>query len=355
MLAGALKTHGNTPKYGLIFHSSFIGRASTRNKGRMARYLANKCSIASRIDCFLEQSTTTFGEKLREQVEERLDFYDKGVAPRKNLDVMKSAIETVIEIPSHVNKRVKHQPQIGLPLSELWKLYMESSAAPMIRNFCIVYIEMSIERVPKEVIGKCHSTQIIDEVAARYRMLRDSKDCEMFLEFCLHTILYQPSPQSGGYRAGLSTVQCERITGKQLGMLNILVALELPPELVYPLYVSACVDSQESVVKKAEEVLKKNASCVNLDDPNLISKLFFLFNGTTGSENISPDSKVSPANPALRVRLMSIFCQSIAVANSFPSTLQCIFGCIFGKLNTLPFLHLKFYAFHGGQFACARA
>lgn len=48
----ALKTKGNTPKYGLIFHSSFIGRASARNKGRMARYLANKCSIASRIDCF---------------------------------------------------------------------------------------------------------------------------------------------------------------------------------------------------------------------------------------------------------------------------------------------------------------
>ncbi|KAH0731706.1 hypothetical protein KY289_002894 [Solanum tuberosum] len=91
----ALKTKGNTPKYGLIFHSSFIGRASARNKGRMARYLANKCSIASRLDCFLDKSTTAFGEKLREQVEERLDFYDKGVAPRKNLDVMKAAIETV--------------------------------------------------------------------------------------------------------------------------------------------------------------------------------------------------------------------------------------------------------------------
>ncbi|XVF11553.1 hypothetical protein REPUB_Repub08aG0037800 [Reevesia pubescens] len=89
----ALKTRGNTPKYGLIFHSSFIGRASARNKGRMARYLANKCSIASRIDCFAESGTTVFGEKLREQVEERLEFYDKGVAPRKNIDVMKSAIE----------------------------------------------------------------------------------------------------------------------------------------------------------------------------------------------------------------------------------------------------------------------
>ncbi|XP_062211285.1 nucleolar protein 56-like isoform X2 [Phragmites australis] len=92
----ALKTRGNTPKYGLIFHSSFIGRASTKNKGRMARYLANKCSIASRIDCFSESSTSVFGQKLREQVEERLDFYDKGVAPRKNLDVMKDAIDSMV-------------------------------------------------------------------------------------------------------------------------------------------------------------------------------------------------------------------------------------------------------------------
>ena len=44
----ALKTKSNTPKYGLIFHSSFIGRAKLRNKGRISRYLANKCSIASR-------------------------------------------------------------------------------------------------------------------------------------------------------------------------------------------------------------------------------------------------------------------------------------------------------------------
>ncbi|ESQ32577.1 hypothetical protein EUTSA_v10004082mg [Eutrema salsugineum] len=91
----ALKTRGNTPKYGLIFHSSFIGRASAKNKGRIARYLANKCSIASRIDCFADSSSTAFGEKLREQVEERLDFYDKGVAPRKNVDVMKEVLENL--------------------------------------------------------------------------------------------------------------------------------------------------------------------------------------------------------------------------------------------------------------------
>ena len=40
----ALKTKGNTPKYGLIYHSSFIGRAGQKNKGRISRFLANKVS-----------------------------------------------------------------------------------------------------------------------------------------------------------------------------------------------------------------------------------------------------------------------------------------------------------------------
>ena len=64
----ALKTRGNTPKYGLIFHSTFIGRAKQRNKGRISRYLANKCSIASRIDCFMDVATAAFGERMKEQV-----------------------------------------------------------------------------------------------------------------------------------------------------------------------------------------------------------------------------------------------------------------------------------------------
>merc|ERR1719253_1637254 len=91
----ALKTKGNTPKYGLLFHSSFIGRAQQKNKGRISRYLANKCSIASRIDCFAEEATTVFGEKLKDQVEERLNFLTEGTTPRKNLEVMQEAIKEV--------------------------------------------------------------------------------------------------------------------------------------------------------------------------------------------------------------------------------------------------------------------
>ena len=84
----ALKTKGNTPKYGLIYHSTFIGRADAKNKGRISRYLANKCSIATRIDSFSDAPNRLYGEKLRDQVEERLKFYETGKAPRKNIDVM---------------------------------------------------------------------------------------------------------------------------------------------------------------------------------------------------------------------------------------------------------------------------
>ena len=91
----ALKTKGNTPKYGLLFHSTFIGRAGTKNKGRISRYLANKCSIASRIDCFTDTPSSVFGDKLRQQVEDRLKFYETGDVPKKNIDVMQEAIDEV--------------------------------------------------------------------------------------------------------------------------------------------------------------------------------------------------------------------------------------------------------------------
>jgi len=103
----ALKTKGNTPKYGLIFHSTFIGRAGAKNKGRISRYLANKCSMASRIDCFSEVPSSIFGEHLKEQVEDRLKFYETGDAPKKNIDVMKAAIEEAEVAVAKVLKKEK--------------------------------------------------------------------------------------------------------------------------------------------------------------------------------------------------------------------------------------------------------
>lgn len=103
----ALKTRGNTPKYGLIFHSTFIGRAGAKNKGRISRYLANKCSIASRIDCFSDIPTSVYGEFLRQQVEDRLKFYETGEAPKKNVDVMHEAMLEANVVQENLAKKDK--------------------------------------------------------------------------------------------------------------------------------------------------------------------------------------------------------------------------------------------------------
>lgn len=39
--------------------------------------------------------TSVYGDKLRDQVEERLAFYETGETPRKNVDVMKEAVVQV--------------------------------------------------------------------------------------------------------------------------------------------------------------------------------------------------------------------------------------------------------------------
>lgn len=103
----ALKTKGKTPKYGLIFNSTFIGRAGLKNKGKISRYLANKCAIASRVDCFSEAPTNKFGDALKSQVEERLKFLASGVKPRKNKEAMAEVIAELKEDGLFYGDKVK--------------------------------------------------------------------------------------------------------------------------------------------------------------------------------------------------------------------------------------------------------
>merc|ERR1712000_629809 len=45
----------DTPKYGLIYHSSLIGQATGRNKGKIARMLSAKTALGLRVDALDEE------------------------------------------------------------------------------------------------------------------------------------------------------------------------------------------------------------------------------------------------------------------------------------------------------------
>jgi len=74
----ALKTKHDTPKYGLIYHASMVGQTSTKSKGKIARTLAAKSSLAARYDALGEDVTTEMGIKHRASIETRIRFLEEG-------------------------------------------------------------------------------------------------------------------------------------------------------------------------------------------------------------------------------------------------------------------------------------
>jgi nucleolar protein 58 len=71
----ALKTKHDTPKYGLIYHASLVGQAAPKNKGKMARIIATKATLALRVDAlaeFGEDDEPTMGIQQRAKAETRL-------------------------------------------------------------------------------------------------------------------------------------------------------------------------------------------------------------------------------------------------------------------------------------------
>ena len=71
-----------------------------------------------------DQPTTLFGEKLKDQVEERLKFYETGEAPRKNAVVMEEAIAELKKLQEEVapssekKKKKKKKKEKDLDMEE---------------------------------------------------------------------------------------------------------------------------------------------------------------------------------------------------------------------------------------------
>lgn len=79
----ALKTKHETPKYGLIYHASLVGQTPAKFKGKLARVLAAKAALATRLDALGEGETNTqLGTDSRAKVELRLKNLEGGQSHR---------------------------------------------------------------------------------------------------------------------------------------------------------------------------------------------------------------------------------------------------------------------------------
>ncbi|AOV94712.1 hypothetical protein AQV86_02190 [Nanohaloarchaea archaeon SG9] len=63
-----LRGNGTPPKHGIIFEHEFVNQLPEDSRGKMARFLANKASIAARLDNYGDKEK---GEQLREECREK--------------------------------------------------------------------------------------------------------------------------------------------------------------------------------------------------------------------------------------------------------------------------------------------
>jgi nucleolar protein 56 len=63
-----LKTGAKSPKYGILHEHNLVMHAKSSEKGKVARGLADKISIALKVDLF---KGNFIGDKLRKQLEKR--------------------------------------------------------------------------------------------------------------------------------------------------------------------------------------------------------------------------------------------------------------------------------------------
>ena len=74
----ALKTKKDTPKYGLIYHTTLVGQTSTLNKGKISRMLAAKAALATRVDALGDDSSLDLGVEHKVKVEARIKLLEEG-------------------------------------------------------------------------------------------------------------------------------------------------------------------------------------------------------------------------------------------------------------------------------------
>lgn len=72
-----------------------------------------------------ENLTNVFGEKLRNQVEDRLKFYETGNIPRKNVEVMSEALEEHNQLITTLAKKAKKRKleEVNGKSSVLWHVH----------------------------------------------------------------------------------------------------------------------------------------------------------------------------------------------------------------------------------------
>lgn len=293
----------------------------------------------------------------------------------------------VMELLVHINKRIKNNYNIQLPVEALLLQYQDPMATSFVINFTIIYLKMGFPRLPIEkqaelvpsvlagIESKPTSHQdslllmimpVLGEVAKIAPTEPEKKRsvlglCEkpsvskvlysfmfdfLLLPYGSHPSLKPADPKVEGCKvpAGLSEYGWKRVSGETVpasetvevtktGIVKFLGSGLLPEmEVALHLLIGAA-DTRHGVASAADTQNRQLSGVIDWNDPELVRKLYSLFLGTLVIKDrptTKPEHKRIPSNTRIRLKLMPVLLKSREAAMQFPSCIQVTFDLLFG-------------------------
>ena len=238
----------------------------------------------------------------------------------------------VMELLVHINKRVKNNDNIQLPMAALLDQYQDPSVSSFVTNFTIIYIKMGFPRLPLDqkihlipkillaLEGKpaSHQDPLLHmmlpwlehvkapkedpEIKAKYLKLEENPHCfKLFLEFLFDFILLpygshpsiKPSDPNEKIQVppGLSENAWKKVAGDspmkpedlekiKANIMRFLGNGLIPEKNVAMHLVIGMADTRHSVSTEADSVMRRVSGGIDWEQKELVSKLYDMFLGT---------------------------------------------------------------------------
>ncbi|XP_059609063.1 proteasome-associated protein ECM29 homolog [Phlebotomus argentipes] len=274
----------------------------------------------------------------------------------------------VMEVLTHINKRLKTRPLIQIPVQDILSQY-QSTDSSFAMNFAIIYITMGFPRLPADVKSRLtpqllmalsgkpevHQDKILalivpllgeiklpegtkERQEVQELLSQEAVKCQL-ISFLQDVLLFPYGiTQESEVPAGMSAYAFRRISGNQwrteeleahkTGLVKFFSSDLLAPEdAVVPLIV-ASADTRFSVATPAIAELSK--ICISMDwtNPSVSAPLYTLFSGNGAK---IPDKKSSPCNVRVRQKLLQYLLKCRGRGIDTVKGIQVIFEALFGE------------------------
>uniref|UniRef100_H2ZN61 Proteasome component Ecm29 N-terminal domain-containing protein n=1 Tax=Ciona savignyi TaxID=51511 RepID=H2ZN61_CIOSA len=297
-----------------------------------------------------------------------------------------SAIRTkVLELLTHVNKRLKSREEVQLPVKDLLQQLNNSELSSFVTNFTIIYIKTGYPRLKVDeridlapllfssVETKVKTQQDIllrllitalpliklNDAGAKFQELFPFKNhpraTKALLDFCLDVMIMPyslvaapsrpstaPAQPQANAAPGLSRNGIRRIVGdantpawslEEVEKIKVAI-LSFIKQDMFDLNDIVChlvigsSDTRHTVASNSEFELKKQLPTIDWNKAPLVLKLYQLYLGTQATskkKNIPPDEKREASNVRMKLKILANMLRSKACGASFPHNIQVVY------------------------------